>query len=375
MKNHNFVWKAWLVLSLLPTLLKAQEIPFNLDYGKIDKKALSMPDASASNPDAIAAFFMQQFETDAERVRATFVWIASNIRYDIGRLGKQEHYKKEKELVANVLRKRRGLCGEYAALFKAVATAMNIPSETIVGYTRTDGRLDTVPHAWNSVMLNGKWHLIDATWGAGHIKGSRFYPNLDNTWFLTDPEVMVRSHMPFEQMWQLLGQPLSYRDFAKGIHLVYKDGSFSFADSITAHLALDTRRRTQHSYQRLAPHAQENKHLRNYVRELESELAYYHNTGNQDLYNEAVDAFNAGIDTLNAFLIARNQSKVNGKNKDVHLVNLQKAENLLDEAIEKLEQMSDPDKLIKPMRDQTMKATKKALADITAQKKWLESLR
>lgn len=362
-----FIW-------ILPSASKAQAPPFNLDFGKIDKKALSIPEASASNPEAIASFFMQQFETDAERVRAAYVWIASNIRYDTGRLGKQEHYKKEKELVANVLRKRKGLCGEYAALFKAIATAMSIPCETIAGYTRTDGKIDTLPHAWNAVFLENAWFLVDVTWGAGHVRGNRFYPHLDDTWFLTDPEILIRTHMPFDPMWQLLGQPLSYRDFAKGIYIGSKSDPFSFNDSIAQIRLMDDNQRIQRIYDRVSPYIQENKHLRQYVKELESELIYYRNLYNQDLYNEAVDAFNTGVDSLNAFLMARNQSKVNAHNRATYLEKLTLSESYLKSSLSKLESMVEPDKLIKPMRDQTMKACKKALADIATQKKWLESL-
>jgi hypothetical protein len=368
------IWVCCLSLLFLQVSGSAQNSLSKLDYEKIDKKALAMPESSASKPEDMAAYFMQHFSADAERTRAAFVWVASNIRYDIGRLGKQDHYKKENDLVSNVLRKRRGLCGEYAALFKAITIAMEIPCETIVGYTRTDGRIDTVPHAWNAVKLNGEWHLIDATWGAGHIRGNRFYPSLDNTWFLTKPELMIHTHMPFEPMWQLLGQPLSYRDFAKGIILVYNEGDFAYSDSITSHLSLDIQQRSARAYTRLSPFSQENKHIRNYVRELETELAYYHNISNQDLYNQAVDAYNAGIDALNAFLMARNKGQIKRDNKEKYALHLSTASEALQNACQWLDAMKDPDKLIKPMRDQTFKAAKKALADVDLQKKWLESL-
>ena len=362
----------WMMPVLWSLSVNAQENPLPLDLADIDKIALSMPEAAASAPAAMAAYFMEQFPTDAERTRAAFVWIATHIDYETSRLGKQEHYKKEKELVDRVLRKRKGLCAEYAALFKALCTAMDIPVETVVGYTRTLGKLDTVPHAWNAVMLDSTWYLVDATWGAGHLNGRRFIQHLDNAWFLADPEIFVQSHMPFLPMWQLLPSPVRYRDFAKGQTTTQKqEPPFHFADSIHYFRSLDGPAQTRKTHEVVSPHVQENIHIRRYVRELESELAYFKNTSNQDRYNEAVDAYNAGIDLLNTFLVARNQQSVKPENKASYQTVLQKAMDQFKQADGILAEIKDPDKLIRPMVNQTTAANRRAMADTEAQLQWL----
>jgi hypothetical protein len=374
MTNISKVRLYLLAMVFLPLSAITQENPFQLDFASIDKKALAMPESAASGPEAMAAYFMAALPTDVERTRAAFVWIATHIDYETNRLGKQEHYKKEKELVDRVLRKRKGLCGEYAALFKALCTAMDIPVETVVGYTRTLGKLDTVPHAWNAVMLDSAWYLVDATWGAGHLNGRRFIRELDNTWFLTAPETFIESHMPFNPMWQLLHAPVSYRSFAKGNHTGTKtDPPFQFRDTIAHYRSLDALQQTHKTYETLQNHTQENIHLRRYVREVESELDYYKNTSNQDRYNEAVDAYNAGIDLLNTFLVARNQQTVRPENKASHQTVLQQAMDQFQKADAILTVIKDPEKRIRPMVEQTTTANRRAMADAEAQLKWLSN--
>jgi hypothetical protein len=364
----------WMALVLLSLSVAAQDNLLKLDFADIDKKALSMPESAASDPASMAAYFMEQLSSDAERTRAAFVWIATHIDYETSRLGRQYHYKKEKELVDRVLRKRKGLCAEYAALFKALCSAMDIPVETVVGYTRTLGKLDTVPHAWNAVLLDSTWYLVDVTWGAGHMSGRRFIQKLDNEWFLVDPEVFIQSHMPFLPMWQLLLAPVQYRDFAKGKTISQiKAPPFHFSDSIHHFRSLDGPAQTRKTHEVISPHVQENTHIRGYVRELESELTYYKNIINQDRFNEAVDEYNSGVEKLNEFLIARNQKAVNANNKASYQQLLEQAYRHFKAADSFLSQMDDPEKNIRALMEKTSKSNQKALEDTASQLKWLNN--
>ena len=58
-----------------------------------------------------------------------------------------------------------------------------------------------VPHAWNAVFLFGCWRLIDVTWGTGFTDHTGvFQRKLNEHFFLTDPEVFIWTHFPFDDL-------------------------------------------------------------------------------------------------------------------------------------------------------------------------------
>lgn len=57
-----------------------------------------------------------------------------------------------------VLMKDVGVCASYSAAFKLLADAAGLESVVVTGYL--EGNL---PHAWNKVMLDGQWNIVDAT--------------------------------------------------------------------------------------------------------------------------------------------------------------------------------------------------------------------
>ena len=55
-----------------------------------------------------------------------------------------------------------------------------------------------VNHAWNLVLLEGEWRPLDCTWGAGYLhEDGSFRRELNDHWFLTDPEEFLPTHFPY----------------------------------------------------------------------------------------------------------------------------------------------------------------------------------
>ena len=71
-------------------------------------------------------------------------------------------------------------------------------------------------HAWNAVKLDGKWRLIDATWGAGYTNAdcSRFKQRLSPSYFMVDPSWLIQTHFPDDPNWQLLPEAVGVKTFA-----------------------------------------------------------------------------------------------------------------------------------------------------------------
>ena len=73
-----------------------------------------------------------------------------------------------------------------------------------------------VNHAWNSVKVDGKWILLDATWGAGYVSGKDFTRRKrHDVWWNVDPYWMLFTHYPDDAKWQLTDVTYSEQDFDK----------------------------------------------------------------------------------------------------------------------------------------------------------------
>ena len=136
--------------------------------------------------------------TDAEKAKVIWDWITDNISYDVesyfaGTTGATS--------AEDTLANGSSVCAGYANLYKALADKLGLQSEVVNGYAKgysyTEGYVfpDT-NHAWNAVRIDGTWHLLDSTWGAGYVDNAHnFVKRLDTGWYLTDPEHFIFSHL------------------------------------------------------------------------------------------------------------------------------------------------------------------------------------
>ena len=106
--------------------------------------------------------------SDGEKVKAMYEYIIKNISYDndFAKIATAGYMDTER-----CLRNRKGICGDYSALFATMCRAQGIPCIVIEGYVTTR---EQVYHAWNQVYYDGKWHFYDTTFDAGGGKGSNY---------------------------------------------------------------------------------------------------------------------------------------------------------------------------------------------------------
>lgn len=152
---------------------------------------------------------------DKARAHAIYRFIASTIEYDVAALHTRSRPDQSPE---SVLRRRSAVCDGYSQLFHAMATSVGLTSHRVLGHVparMAGGGSDF--HAWNAVKISGRWHLLDATWGAGHIdpRTRKFERHTNDDWFLVNPDRFIYSHFPDESKWQLLPRPLSKSQFSK----------------------------------------------------------------------------------------------------------------------------------------------------------------
>lgn len=182
----------------------------------------------------MAAQLTATLDTDIEKARVFYMWLVKNVRYDckkfhnrkspdIKAVSKKDYDQKlalyrEKQLEKTIKRKK-GICDDYSRLFKSLCDEVGVESEIIIGVARDHGRpfrkVHKNSHAWNAIKLEGKWHLLDATWGAGYTnaKVTKFSRRVTSSFFLTAPTLFAQNHLPNDEKWQLLESPISKKEF------------------------------------------------------------------------------------------------------------------------------------------------------------------
>jgi hypothetical protein len=113
---------------------------------------------------ALAKKAVGEAKTPREKVDRLVSFVAKYIAGD---------YNVRPRNLLQLLELRKGACTEYALLFTTLARAAGIPAREVTGlYYIGDDAKAFGPHAWNEVVLDGRWVPIDATWNETEINAT-----------------------------------------------------------------------------------------------------------------------------------------------------------------------------------------------------------
>ena len=219
-KQHLRTFLALFIL-LCPLWTGAQ------DFGKIDSFARSIElDMNRMTLSELTDSLTGPCHTDLEKVRAIFVWIAHNIAYDYEKLNIHQldtlayltnAMFDDKLLIKNVLDRRKGICYDYAYLFRTMCALEGIKAKVVRGYAKTSYKeigASSPKHAWNAVLIDGKWRLLDVTWASERRYRELKVEKIDEGYFLTPPSKLILDHWPEDEQWQLLEKPVNRQEFS-----------------------------------------------------------------------------------------------------------------------------------------------------------------
>ena len=75
--------------------------------------------------------------------------------------------------VLDIIRRRRGDCTEHAKLFATMARSADIPAREVGGFVYLgDGVRAFGAHAWNEVIIDGKWWPVDPMWNETNVNAT-----------------------------------------------------------------------------------------------------------------------------------------------------------------------------------------------------------
>lgn len=189
-------------------------------FSHVDAHVKRISHQIIGHPEVLVDSLTSPFSNDYDKVRAIYVWIASNIQYDLMAFHQNRH---KDQTVSVVLSAGKALCSGFSVLFQDFCRKAHIESEIIEGYAKAFGyragqKFESTNHAWNAVRIYGTWYLLDVTWAAGPpqvLSGDKNKTDLD-TYFLINPEIIVKTHLPEDPSWQLLGNKTTLQEFETG---------------------------------------------------------------------------------------------------------------------------------------------------------------
>jgi len=186
-------------------------------YRDIDNHALNTPKSAEGSLESLALYLTEPAKNDLEKVRSIYRWITMNVEYDVEGLLQNRPGDNSAQ---GVLENRTSVCEGYSNLFLQLAEIAGLETVKIsgfakgYGYTAGDSITGGSNHAWNAVKIDGAWKLIDNTWGAGYMNQNyKFVKRFSEYFFLAVPEDFIYDHLPVEQNWQLLNNPISMQEY------------------------------------------------------------------------------------------------------------------------------------------------------------------
>ncbi|KAM8953218.1 uncharacterized protein RCH25_044023 [Pelodytes ibericus] len=202
---------------------------FNLKSIQVDLKAFQKLDTYASKTNAswtletLVKDLIRDTSTDLEKTRVIWIWICHHIEHDTAAMKNKALQSSDSEVI---FRTRKGSCSGYSSLLMDMCSIAGVQCKSVSGYSkgagykvgqRISGEAD---HAWNMVHLEGGWHLLDSTLGAGHVDDntSKFTFQYNEFFFLTHPVLFIEDHFPEDADCQLVEPLLSLKQFELRVH-------------------------------------------------------------------------------------------------------------------------------------------------------------
>ena len=283
------------------------------DYSEIDKKSVSVPD-SLKRADQISAYLTKDLKNDIEKVRAFYIWISHNINYDLESKGTTKRFKSNADVIDDVLKNRKGICQQYSELFHVFCQKSGIKSFVIGGYARNgQTQISGVAHSWNAVQIGPNYYLMDVTWASGFTINGVYVNQFRDEYFLIEPPLFVKTHLPFDPVWQFSDNPITIFEFNNQNFLKHSDkGSYNYRAFIAEIENQDRLTYLEQVNKRLLGLDELNDLLLDEIKENAFQITY-------EKGKVAADAFNTATDNYNLYIKLKNSRFRNPDIEDAKL--------------------------------------------------------
>jgi hypothetical protein len=286
----------FLLLIFIVKYPKAQQFK---DHNGIDHVVFNIPDSQTNSTEGIARYIQFHFDSEGDKARAIYSWVTSNLRYDKDSANIINSGIDHDAIITVALKRRKGVCENFAAIFNDISVKAGLTSVVINGYTKQAGTIDRTGHSWCAAFIDKNWYLYDPTWDAGNSADPKYY--------MADPAEFIGSHMPYDPMWQLLNYPVSHDQFyGNGLFKKNSAPYFNFRDSIMAYFQMDSLDRFQATARRIQNSGLYNSRVRENYNYVKMHIEMINQDKEVELYNSSIADMNDATAILNSFIEYRN---------------------------------------------------------------------
>lgn len=197
---------------------------------------VTIPEEATASPSTLAKWLKAHTNSPQALQQTLFNWMAGHIAYDVDNMNRVSSYRDSAAAMLKTLQTRKGLCTDYAVLYAQVCREAGISAIVVTGYAlQHDIMIPTGSHDWVVVKNGSQWTITDPTWGAGAVDNGRFIQRTNWTWFQASPQIAVKTHMPYDPMWQMLSFPLRHDELGStAFAAAAKRPVFAYNDSLHA---------------------------------------------------------------------------------------------------------------------------------------------
>lgn len=257
---------------------------------------------------ALAGYFRRKLDNTEDQVRAIYHWISNNIEYNVytSFVSRYEEYSEEKEAM-KTLAERKGTCQQYTVLFKLLCEECGVEVCLVHGYNKSGKYLLPDSHQWCAARIGDEWCMFDPTWGAGYIENYTFVPSPNDRYFKVTPDSLLKTHMPFDPLWQMSTHPLSYKEFDSGEKDTLRATLyFAWKDTLSCYLRQTPLERMESMSARMRAYKENNPLVRNELLFIASNIRIIRLQHLIDTYNLAMKLQGVASDSINKFIRYRN---------------------------------------------------------------------
>lgn len=294
---------------------------------------------------------------DSDRIALIYNWITDNIRYDVQQTNSLELSLSQATITEKAFKSRKAVCEGYAGLMDSLSVLVGIPTHLVNGYTLILDKIDPTPHVWVASYIEGKWMLSDPTWGSGTMVNNRFVKEYDPKFFLVKPEEMIKTHFPYDPLWQFMASPITHEAILnRKMNQRLTNYYLHHGDSLKRYSSASSVQQIDMELQRIqslyVPHSALNERLN-----------YLQNASNTNQYNQSIrllnsiaQTFNQAVAAYNEYAVSHNQNQQNKRIK-INTAQLVQAKILMEKCLQQLTENTYPENLI----DQAQKVQKSVL--------------
>ena len=176
------------------------------------------PPRKSSSINEIVKYISACTKDKLETYMLIFIWVTFNIEYDTESYFNKQISKGSCNAEA-VFQNGSCVCAGYSSIFSEFCSRMKLPSIEISGYSKgysyvKNQTFESTNHAWNAIELDGKYYLIDSTWGAGACNGEKqFVQNFNPFYFMCPPQFFIENHLPKQDSLQFLQVKITKKQF------------------------------------------------------------------------------------------------------------------------------------------------------------------